>query len=135
MRTTIVLAVTLLLVAGCRGEQSKPTASKPATAEPAAAAPSSGQVEGMAKNAAQCLDLVAKKAYADAVPVCTAALQSAPENLSVKSALDEAKAALAKAAQQAASQAAQNAAGQAAGDAAKSAEGMGAKVPPVPGMP
>jgi len=143
MRRIVVLGAALLLVAGCRGEQSAPKASAPATGEPAAAAPAAGQVGEMAQNAAQCLDLVAKKSYAEAVPICTAALQAAPENLSVKSALEQAKAAVANAAQEAASQAAQEAAskaaqgaaGQAAGDAAKAAEGMTGKVPAVPGMP
>jgi hypothetical protein len=91
----------------------------PPTPEPPAA-------EAAADPQAQsCLDLVASAQFAEAVPVCTAALAANPADQAVKSALAQAQAEAAKtaAAGAAAGAAAEAATGAAAGEAAGAAAG------------
>ena len=90
------------------------TGAAPPAAPPApAAAPAEVAADLEAQS---CLDLVASARFAEAVPVCTAALRSNPDNYEVKAAFEKAQAEVVKtAAAGQAAEAAAGAAGQATG--------------------
>jgi uncharacterized protein YjbJ (UPF0337 family) len=95
-----------------------PAAAKPEAAAPAAENP---PVSAPAQDSSNCLDLVTAGSFAQAIPVCTAAVQADPANEQLKTALDTAKTKASEMSGNAAS-AAEGAAQGAAGEAADKAK-------------
>lgn len=143
MRREVVIALAILGLCACGRGQEQSTTGGTAASEPAktpASAPPSAPA-GAAESAARpdvgaaptedvkgCLDLVSAGSYAQAVPVCTAALTANPANEQVKTALETAKTKSAEMAGQAAEQATGAAQGAAEDAASKAKEA----VPAVP---
>ena len=74
------------------GAMKSEPAPAPAAAAPAPAADTPPVSAPAAQDSASCLDLVGAGSFAQAIPVCTAALQADPTNEKVQSALETAKA-------------------------------------------
>jgi hypothetical protein len=110
-------------LAGCGQNQDQGTAGTSAgAATDGAAKPDVGAAAN--SDVQNCLDLVAKGSYEQAVPICSAALSADLTNDKLKAALETANAKIAETAAQAAQGAADSAAGaaEAAQDAADTAE-------------
>ena len=129
MRRGVVIAFAVLGLAACGGKEggSSGAVDEP---KPMAGAAEKTDVGAGAKaespapanqDASTCLDLVATGSYADAVPVCTSALQADAANEEVKNALATAKSKIAEMSGQAAG-AASGAAAEAAGAASGAAQ-------------
>ncbi|HXX46986.1 MAG TPA: hypothetical protein VEN47_02085 [Myxococcota bacterium] len=133
MRRGVVIAFAILGLSACgqkesgsSGPMDAPAAPPaPAAAKPEAAAPAAENPPPVSAPAQQdsssCLDLVGAGSFAQAIPVCTAALQADPANEQLKSALETAKTKAAEMSGSAAG-AAEGAAGDAAGEAADKAK-------------
>ena len=138
MRRGVVIAFAVLGLSACGQKESGSSgpvdapAAPPAAAKPEAAAPAPAENPPPVSAPAQqdsksCLDLVGAGSFAQAIPVCEAAIQADPANQQLKSALDTAKNKAAEMSGNAAS-AAEGATQGAAGDAAdKAKEAMPAK--------
>jgi F0F1-type ATP synthase membrane subunit b/b' len=134
-RILLFVSSALLCVAifACGGESDSPGKAA-GTSAPAAAPEAAASVQQISAEAKQCLDLVRKKLYVEAVDPCQRAVQDTG-NADVKRAYDEAVAAVQREAQDAAVKAAaESLSGKPADEAAKDAAsdalgGLGADKP------
>jgi len=99
MRRGVVIAFAVLGLSACGQKESGSSgpvdapAAPPAAAKPEAAAPAPAENPPPVSAPAQqdsksCLDLVGAGSFAQAIPVCEAAIQADPANQQLKSALD-----------------------------------------------
>jgi hypothetical protein len=79
----ISLAIAILALIGCGGQETTPGAASDAASETGAAAATQVQ---------RCVGLMDQEAYARALPVCLEALELEPQNREVRAAVDRAKA-------------------------------------------